>query len=706
MTQILLRTLQEVSGGVAPANGRLKATFWAGNRPASVAVDGSVVSSETFETLFVNGKAIRPIILPPTDVDKCVKWEISFGTQSSIVRYTTIPDSSTPVEFGELVIVDPNTYLPADLTPTLVQTITNIVEQEVEAHPPSQEQINEAVEAYLTANPIDSITQAELSSAISAVVDGAPGSLNTLNEIAAAIGDDPAFATTITGLLGGKVSLTGAQTIAGIKTFSSSPVVPDGSFSVAKTTGLQTALDGKALTTHTHTVSQITDFDAAIVDGVALIQEEIDDLSDIVATKASNADVSEALGIVQDTLTGMNTQIASKAAAVDLTAAVGQIDDLSDIVGTKANSADVAASLAGKANAADLDNVFVIANDVLVTADAAVPKTTTVAGKPLTSNVTLDKSDVGLGNVDNTTDASKPVSTATQTALNLKAPLASPAFTGTPTGITKAHVGLGNVDNTADSAKPISTAVASALSGKASNANLDALNTEVDDLTIVVASKAPLASPAFTGMPTGITKAHVGLGSVDNTADTAKPVSTAQASAIALKANLASPTFTGTVGGITKAMVGLGSVDNIADASKPVSTATQSALDLKAPLASPTFTGTPTGITKTHVGLGNVDNTSDANKPVSTAQQTALDLKAPLASPAFTGTPTGITKTHVGLGNIDNTSDANKPVSTAQSAALALKTDLTNLRLPIILTQAAYDALTPPVTGQVYIIQG
>jgi len=42
------------------------------------------------------------------------------------------------------------------------------------------------------------------------------------------------------------------------------------------------------------------------------------------------------------------------------------------------------------------------------------------------------KGDVGLGSVDNTTDAGKPVSTAQQTALNLKADLASPTFTGTP----------------------------------------------------------------------------------------------------------------------------------------------------------------------------------------------------------------------------------------------------------------------------------
>ena len=58
------------------------------------------------------------------------------------------------------------------------------------------------------------------------------------------------------------------------------------------------------------------------------------------------------------------------------------------------------------------------------------------------------------------------------------------------------------------------------------------------------------------------------------------------------KAPIASPTFTGTVAGVTKSMVGLGNVDNTSDANKPVSTAGQTALDLKANLASPTFTGT------------------------------------------------------------------------------------------------------------------
>lgn len=47
------------------------------------------------------------------------------------------------------------------------------------------------------------------------------------------------------------------------------------------------------------------------------------------------------------------------------------------------------------------------------------------------------------------------------------APTASPTFTGTVSGVTAAMVGLGNVNNTSDLAKPISTATQSALNQKA-----------------------------------------------------------------------------------------------------------------------------------------------------------------------------------------------------------------------------------------------
>lgn len=49
-----------------------------------------------------------------------------------------------------------------------------------------------------------------------------------------------------------------------------------------------------------------------------------------------------------------------------------------------------------------------------------VPNTRTVNGHALSENVTVTKGDVGLGNVNNTADADKPVSTATQTALDKK----------------------------------------------------------------------------------------------------------------------------------------------------------------------------------------------------------------------------------------------------------------------------------------------
>ena len=49
----------------------------------------------------------------------------------------------------------------------------------------------------------------------------------------------------------------------------------------------------------------------------------------------------------------------------------------------------------------------------------------------------------------------------------MKAPLASPTFTGTVNGITKAMVGLGNVENTSDANKQTSIATQSALDTKA-----------------------------------------------------------------------------------------------------------------------------------------------------------------------------------------------------------------------------------------------
>lgn len=83
------------------------------------------------------------------------------------------------------------------------------------------------------------------------------------------------------------------------------------------------------------------------------------------------------------------------------------------------------------------------------------------------------------------------------------------------------------------------------------------------------------------------------------------------------------PVFTGNVRGITKAHVGLNNVNNTADLNKPVSRSTQAALDLKADAATVALkTEIPT---RTSLGVDEVDNTADADKPLSTAQRQYVD---------------------------------------------------------------------------------
>ena len=95
------------------------------------------------------------------------------------------------------------------------------------------------------------------------------------------------------------------------------------------------------------------------------------------------------------------------------------------------------------------------------------------------------------------------------------------------------------------------------------------------------AASALATHTSDTSNPHSVTKAQVGLGSVDNTSDANKPVSTTQAAAIKTvqddvtshKNNTSNPHS------VTKAQVGLGNVDNTSDLAKPISTATQAALD-------------------------------------------------------------------------------------------------------------------------------
>lgn len=130
--------------------------------------------------------------------------------------------------------------------------------------------------------------------------------------------------------------------------------------------------------------------------------------------------------------------------------------------------------------------------------------------------VTLVKGDVGLGNVDNTSDVNKPVSTAQQTALNLKADKSVQIITSG--GVT----GGGNIGSN--------------------------VTVELDSITVASLAKADSAVQSVsgkTGNSITLVKGDVGLGNVDNTSDAAKPVSTAQQTALNLKANTSTQVIAG-----------------------------------------------------------------------------------------------------------------------------------------------------------------
>lgn len=133
---------------------------------------------------------------------------------------------------------------------------------------------------------------------------------------------------------------------------------------------------------------------------------------------------------------------------------------------------------------------------------------------------------------------------------------------------------------------------------------------------------------------------------------------------------------------VTKEQIGLGNVDNTSDSNKPVSNAQQQAINAaKTEVGNYTINGqkisTNPVLDKADIGLGNVDNTSDMDKPVSTAQQNAIDeVDSTITNHiADKNNPHNVTKTQVGLGNVDNTSDLNKPISTATQEALNDKQD-------------------------------
>ena len=266
----------------------------------------------------------------------------------------------------------------------------------------------------------------------------------------------------------------------------------------------------------------------------------------------------------------------------------------------------------------------------------------------LGTTATTAKTALSLENVNNTSDANKPVSTAQQTALNLKANLASPTFTGVPLAPT---AGLNtNTTQLATTAFVLGQAasVVSPMDGVAAVGTSTRFARQ-DHVHASDTSRLSLAG----GTMTGDLVINKGGGSL-----------TLKGTAAGVE-NVAYMTFTDSTNA-RQGFTGVGSVSSrdvylasdggdvllypllgssiLYEAGVPKLETTPTGVTVTGTVVATAFTGvassatTLTGLTSTVAELNYVDG-------VTSNVQTQLDTKAPLASPALTGTPTVPTAT-------------------------------------------------------------
>ena len=322
-----------------------------------------------------------------------------------------------------------------------------------------------------------SLTYFANNSALTDLLTGSPEALNTLDEIAAAINDDPAFFTTIATNLSTHASdTTSIHGIANTALLATQSYVTD---AVASVEGAYSTLAGAGIDWNAGT-------DAFDIDSTVATKTYADG-----AVSTHSSDTTAVHGIADTSVLATVTNVSTAQTAAETTA--------SGYVSTH-NTATT--------------NVHGIADtSILVTTTG----TQTLTNKTITSPVGITKTDVGLANVDNTADSAKPVSTATQTALDLKlasataastyAPLASAALTGTPTAPTAAAATNTTQIATTEFVRAEVTALVNSAAGTLDTLGeiATALGNDANlstTLTTSIGLKAPLASPTFTGTVT------------------------------------------------------------------------------------------------------------------------------------------------------------------------------------------------------------
>ena len=267
---------------------------------------------------------------------------------------------------------------------------------------------------------------------------------------------------------------------------------------------------------------------------------------------------------------------------------------------------------------------------------------------------------IGLNNVDNTTDALKPVSTAGQSALDLKANIAGPTFTGTVGGVTSTMVGLGNVDNTTDALKPVSTAGQTALNLKANIASPTFTGTPITTTPAANDNSTKIASTAYVQQE--LTDLVGGAGAAyDTLLEISASIANGDSDVVALTTvvggklqkdqNLSDLTDAS----VARGNLALGNVDNTSDATKDAATATLTNKTIAISQVTEL-----SGLTDAEgAQLENIGTTT-----ISATQWGYLGATSAFGATLIDDADAASVRTTIGLGNVDNTSDSAKNAAT------------------------------------------
>ncbi|SFZ93256.1 hypothetical protein SAMN05428642_10323 [Flaviramulus basaltis] len=238
------------------------------------------------------------------------------------------------------------------------------------------------------------------------------------------------------------------------------------------------------------------------------------------------------------------------------------------------------------------------------------------------------------------------------------APLASPTFTGTVSGIDKTMVGLGNADNTSDANKPVSTAGQTALNLKVDKVTGKGLSTE--DYT----SAEKIKLGAITGTNTGDQDISGIASNTSNAGDLSSLITTAKSNLVAA--------INENNGDITTLQTNVNNA--ITEADKQFNAIRLSVgLDVDGDYVA----NTSTNYIKTSTTLVEASEDLDAQVKINADN---IILKANLASPTFTGTPT------LPTGTIATTQTAGNNTTALATTAFVNAANTTNANLTGMVT--------------------